>query len=179
MFCIKEDLGLIMNKQGTQRHNMAIFVCRCGEESKPLKKTDVFRRKEYKCGSCSQIVHGLSKNKEHRNALAKIWREDNLEKVRYTHRKASRKYKEKNKEKIDNYHYLKNYNMTKKEAIELKKRGCFICGSMNTCVIDHDHKTGKVRGILCDNHNKGLGLLGDTYEDVIKTLEKLKKYFEK
>lgn len=37
------------------------------------------------------------------------------------------------------------------------KRECAICGSKNKLVGDHDHKTGKPRGILCMNCNLVIG----------------------
>jgi DNA-directed RNA polymerase subunit RPC12/RpoP len=53
--------------------------------------------------------------------------------------------------------------------------GCAICSKpieelrrrMN---IDHDHKNGKVRGILCSGCNTGLGHLGDNIEGLKKAL---------
>lgn len=38
---------------------------------------------------------------------------------------------------------------------------CEICGATEKLKIDHDHKTGKIRGVLCNHHNTGLGMFQD------------------
>lgn len=47
---------------------------------------------------------------------------------------------------------------------------CQICDSEDNLVIDHDHETGFVRGILCHTCNTGLGKLGDTVDRVRRAL---------
>jgi len=38
---------------------------------------------------------------------------------------------------------------------------CTICGNEETLVVDHDHKTNQIRGMLCNHCNRGLGHFKD------------------
>ena len=72
------------------------------------------------------------------------------------------------------------YGITLEEYDEMAKDGCHICGKKSegnrnkvNLNVDHDHETGKVRGVLCGLCNTGLGKLGDNVEGLTRALEYL------
>jgi hypothetical protein len=58
--------------------------------------------------------------------------------------------------------------------LELQNGVCAICGkeeyskdrigNIKQLCVDHDHTTGKIRGLLCNNCNRGLGFFQDSSE---------------
>lgn len=62
---------------------------------------------------------------------------------------------------------LRQYSLTPEqfEALLRSHHGqCAICNAGVATCIDHDHKTGKVRGLLCAGCNSGLGQFRDNPE---------------
>lgn len=59
--------------------------------------------------------------------------------------------------------YYKSDNRRKfyKNRIKAQDGKCAICQRPDRLVIDHDHKTGLMRGLLCYRHNTALGLFED------------------
>lgn len=50
---------------------------------------------------------------------------------------------------------------------------CEICEGTENLVFDHHHETEQFRGFLCNNCNKGIGLCGETFENLLKRLNYL------
>lgn len=76
----------------------------------------------------------------------------------------------------------RKYGISLEEYDELLARqdgGCAICGSRDHALeyqlaVDHDHETGRVRGLLCHRCNLGIGQFGDDLD----LLRKAIKYLE-
>jgi ssDNA-binding Zn-finger/Zn-ribbon topoisomerase 1 len=63
------------------------------------------------------------------------------------------------------------HGLTDQQVREFKiGKVCAICGSDRNLVIDHDHKTGIIRGVLCHPCNTGLGKLGDSIEGLRRAI---------
>lgn len=76
----------------------------------------------------------------------------------------------------------RNYGITLEDFDKLflkQNNGCAICGKLNKngfrLAVDHNHKTGKIRGLLCSRCNSVLGNIEDN-KFLIKALSYLREY---
>jgi hypothetical protein len=144
-----------------------------------------------KCKICVREIMKLRSRK---------YRELNPDKVK----KQRKAHYEKNKENIkkkDNEHYhlhkeqhksailkrlfgitLEDYNI----MLESQNGVCAICGkpeflidnrtnTLRALAVDHDHKTEKVRGLLCNRCNKSLGGFKDNINNLLSAIKYLTK----
>lgn len=139
-------------------------------------------RTKKQCTKCGNIlpVRKFYKGKAYRNGV--------YPHCKKCHSEASRKYRStaeyKSKEKKVNriWRLKKCYNMTLEDYDNMfKEQGgvCFICKqperlNQRLCV-DHSHKTGKVRKLLCNQCNRVLGYT----EESVTLLREFIKYIER
>jgi len=138
-------------------------VCNICKETKDLSlfyrdkySTDGFKQR---CKICSNksFLNWVNKNKEKDRERKSLWRESNKERIKALNLQ---------------YNYgisLEDYN----ELLIRQNNKCALCPATTKLVVDHCHKTGKIRGLLCGKCNKGLGMLGDTIETITKVLKYL------
>jgi len=143
------------------------------------------KKEESEFNKCSKAIDGLNywcrKCQKINNKQYYI---DNKEKII---KHVKKRYKE-NPEKQRNRNYKRRFNITIDDYNKMFKKQngkCDICGSNDSgsiktehFFIDHNHITGKIRGLLCYSCNSAVGLLKDDIE-ISKNLTKyLTKYLE-
>lgn len=148
------------------------------EQNRAIQRADSKRRRREKHALDPQMREAAKRrakacykaNKQRHLEYAKRWKARNPEKVIVS---------------ALSYHLKKQYKLTLQDylAIVDQQHGlCAICGQppgakeKGRLHVDHCHKTGKVRGLLCYNCNNGLGALKDDPEIVAKALEYLKTH---
>jgi hypothetical protein len=88
---------------------------------------------------------------------------------------------ENNPRQVKNTYLLKKYKITLEqyETLFQKQDGrCALCSKHQTelrisLAVDHCHKTNKIRGLLCDTCNRGIGFLKEDKEILAKAIDYL------
>lgn len=136
--------------------------CTTCQETKPLSEFGLQRgRPRHHCKVC--------KNKESRE-----WYEKNKDRKK----QLSKRYRKTKKDQD----LKKSYGISLHDysgMLVKQNQSCKICNIhqdklKRALCVDHDHLTGKVRGLLCDTCNRSLGLLKDN----IDVLKRAVKYLE-
>lgn len=158
--------------------------------TKCKKQKDIFKfsknksQKDGYCGWCKSCISDYLKNygKDKKEKRKKYMKEYN-KKYKIFLQKQKKEYRKKNPHKVKISKIQCYFKLTLKEATELyykKLNGtCDICGKPESSKhfllsIDHDHKTNKIRGILCNACNKALG----GFQDDVQYLKNAIKYLK-
>lgn len=148
------------------------------------------------CRDCKveKKINGFAKNKLNkdgrnnfckscRNAYARRYREQNQELIKQRQTDYYQQNKEKVIAKTRDYALRQKYGIgVEGYEILLASQGgkCAICDAESGCsgknnlYVDHRHKTGNVRGLLCQKCNSAIGLM----DDDPTLLRKATKYLE-
>jgi hypothetical protein len=141
-----------------------------------------------------------AKNPERQQENARRYRAANIERIREYHREYRKGYYAKNKARIlaraaalyalDPGHKRKTQSKSRwrragvdptaaEQALAAHNGTCDCCGTESPVearwCVDHDHATGRVRGVLCSKCNTAIGKLGDTLEGVLRAVRYLQR----
>lgn len=151
------------------------------------KCEQTFDRSEFQgrgwCRSCNaaRVAEYTEANREHVNALRREARLRDPEKYRVRDRDRHKRDKTKRQDASLRRRFgigLDDYERMLAE----QNGGCAICGAAHTTIdkrtgqpqrlhIDHCHRTGQVRGLLCSNCNIGIGYFADDPDRLKKAAE--------
>lgn len=128
-------------------------------------------------------VHGnfrawYAKNKEKRQVYMKSYLRDYSQKNKEAHNARNRANAPKYRDKVYKQDIFRKHALTPDElenmyiAQDYKCAICTLPSNKRLCV-DHDHKSGKVRGLLCHKCNVALGLLQDNVTFLLQAVKYL------
>jgi len=128
-------------------------------------------------------------NRERRLAAVMAWRKANPDKVKayYENNKElvnsrSKEWYESNKDRVKHLNLQRDFKISLEDYNNLMDKQddcCGICKRHKSefkikFAVDHNHDTGKVRGLLCGSCNNGLG----RFKDSVDLLSNAIKYLE-
>jgi hypothetical protein len=103
----------------------------------------------------------LSARKPASRKRQKSWAEKNPDKVSAI----KKRYRVRHPDRVKADKLRRLYGLTLEEQqamVEDQGGKCAICATNAATHVDHNHKTGEVRGILCNGCNRGLGFFKDS-----------------
>lgn len=122
---------------------------------------------QYRCKQCVKEIE-KGRKEYHKNKMKKL--------------RANPEYKIKEAANKRDYRLQWSYGITEKDyydILESQNHSCYICNTHErelprSLCVDHNHKTGTIRGLLCDSCNRCLGLAKDSSN----LLRKMAKYLD-
>ena len=164
-------------------------TCNVCLEDKPLEqfhnRSNSPDGKRYTCKSCSNLKsrEWAKNNAERHRKNSRDWSRRNPIRCRQNYKNWAKN----NTHKIVHNNAQRRYGLTTnayEAMLSSQQAVCKICEKGETqkrrsrLSVDHCHKTGKVRGLLCSGCNKGLGYFKDSPEILRKAAAYLDKQRE-
>jgi hypothetical protein len=120
-----------------------------------------------------------AKNPAKNAANMRKWRENNRDRAR----QHSRAHYHRHREKCRDLKLRRDFGITTEQYDRMLAEqlgGCAICGAISSSGgkrlhVDHCHRTGKVRGVLCASCNHGIGHLRDSVEVMSWAIDYLRR----
>jgi RNA polymerase subunit RPABC4/transcription elongation factor Spt4 len=132
-----------------------------------------------------KVRAGKERCREKNRVRRREWRKENRDKYLAQHRLDGRRRREKHGDRLRVEDVVRRYGITVEEHNRLmaESRGlCAICGQPETrtyrgrvkvLAVDHNHVTGKVRGLLCHNCNTMIAMSREQCGVLIRATEYL------
>jgi hypothetical protein len=120
-----------------------------------------------RCGSCDL-------------AAVLSWQAKNPKKARTSLKRAYAKWSNKPevRTRLVRYERARRYGLTVDQLLAIENKACGKCAICKRALrlhIDHDHATGRVRGLLCSNCNLGIGLFGEDVQRMRQAIHYLRE----
>lgn len=157
----------------------------CGEECRLSYREKKKYNSEWSRKNREHVNDYREKTKDKRNARRRELYANEPER-REKAKQNTKGYREKNPNARRNNDLVTKFGITLDDynkMLEEQNGGCAICGAKEnidskfSLHVDHSHKTGVVRGILCSSCNLGLGKFKDDPDLLIKASEYLRRFF--
>lgn len=173
--------------------------CKICKKSLPTenfhKCNTITRGYQYKCKTCVSAYDKTEERLVYQRESVKKWRGDNPDKREEQKKRHYIKNKDKiaekskvwyhnNKERYKGVAMLRKYGISLEvfnQMRESQQCRCAICGKgeenfAKGLFVDHCHKTGKVRKLLCANCNAAIGMLQDDPKIIMIAVEYIKEF---